>query len=147
MYVCLTDGRVRSKSKSIKRHSGIISEGTDSSSLAKLPPGDSDEEAELVKLISAKTSSGSESSPTGREHPFSPMVNRDMLYSLVRCAFRQTEEQQINFESSLRREYGRRSKGEVRREGPNKARSVWIWLLCVYVDFGKGVGRTVTGAG
>ena len=98
------------KSKSIRRHSTLSSEP---SSLAKLPPGDSDEEAELVKLVSTKTSSGSESSPTGREHPFTPMVNREMLYSLVRRAFRQSEEQQVNFESSLKREYGRRSKGEV----------------------------------
>ena len=86
----------------------------DTASLAKLPPGDSDEEAELVKLVSSKAPSGSESSPsTGREHPFTPMVNREMLYSLVRRAFRQTEEQQVNFETSLKREYGRRSKGEV----------------------------------
>lgn len=86
----------------------------DTASLAKLPPGDSDEEAELVKLVSSKTSSGSESSPsTGREHPFTPMVNREMLYSLVRRAFKQTEEQQVNFETNLKREYGRRSKGEV----------------------------------
>lgn len=85
----------------------------DSSFLAKLPPGDSDEEAELVKLVNTKSPSGSESSPTAREHPFTPMVNREMLYSLVRRAFKQTEEQQVNFESSLKREYGRRSKGEV----------------------------------
>lgn len=107
--------KIRSKSKSIKRHSGVP-DMTDASSLAKLPPGDSDEEAELVKLIPIKMSSASESSPTGREHPFSPMVNRDMLYSLVRQAFRQTEEQQVNFETSLKREHGRRSKGEVRAE-------------------------------
>jgi hypothetical protein len=44
------------------------------------------------------------------------MVNREMLYSLVRQAFKQSEEQQVNFESSLKREYGRRSKGEVRRK-------------------------------
>ena len=96
-----------------KRHS-VVSEDGDMASLAKLPPGDSDEEAELVKLISAKPSSGSESTPTGREHPFSPMVSREMLYSLVRLSFQQTEEQQVNFETTLKHEYGRRSKGEVR---------------------------------
>lgn len=108
-------GRSRIKSKSIRRHTGK-SGGINSSNLAKLPPGDSDEEAELVKLIPTKVSSGSEfSPPTGREHPFTPMVNREMLYSLVRRAFRQTEEQQVNFETILKREYGRRSKGEVRQ--------------------------------
>ena len=91
----------------------MTSDGTKASSLAKLPPGDSDEEAELVKLVSAKLLSGSETSSPGRAHPFTPMVNRDMLYSMVRRAFRQTEEQQVNFESGLKREYGRRSKGEV----------------------------------
>lgn len=64
--------------------------------------------------------SDSSSSPTGREHPFSPMVNREMLYSLVRNAFQQTEEQQVNFEASLKHEYGRRSKGEVRKERKKK---------------------------
>lgn len=93
----------------------MVSDGSNASSLAKLPPGDSDEEAELVKLINIKTSSGRETSPTGREHPFSPMVNREMLYGLVRQAFKQSEEQQVNFESGLKREYGRRSKGEVRK--------------------------------
>ena len=103
--------KTRTKSKSIKRHSSIL----DGADIAKLPPGDSDEEAELVMLTTAKMSSSmSESSPVGREHPFSPMVNREMLYCLVRQAFQQTEEQRINFEASLKHEYGRRSKGEVR---------------------------------
>ena len=48
-----------------------------------------------------------------REHPFSPMVNREMLCNLVRRAFDQTEEQQLMFEQTLRQEYSRRSKGEV----------------------------------
>ena len=41
------------------------------------------------------------------------MVNREMLCHLVRNAFHQTEEQQLQFEQILRHEYGRRSKGEV----------------------------------
>lgn len=104
-----------------------MSDVSNASSLAKLPPGDSDEEAELVKLVNTKTSSGSDSSPTGREHPFSPMVNREMLYSLVRQSFKQSEEQQVNFESSLKREYGRRSKGEVRKEADTMER---ITIVC-----------------
>lgn len=113
ILIASAGSKTRTKSKSIRRHSSLA-EGADPSALAKLPPGDSDEEAELVKLMPPKSASGSESSPTGREHPFSPMVNRDMLYCLVRRAFKQTDEQQANFESSLKREYGRRSKGEVR---------------------------------
>lgn len=48
-----------------------------------------------------------------REDPFPPMVNREMLCSLVRRSFRQTEEQQMLFEQTLRQEYSRRTKGEV----------------------------------
>lgn len=51
--------------------------------------------------------------PLRRDQPFPPMVNRDMLCALVRRAFHQTEEQQIQFEQILRHEYGRKSKGEV----------------------------------
>ena len=39
---------------------------------------------------------------------------REMLCSLVRRAFKQTEEQQLQFEQMLKHDYGRRSKGEVR---------------------------------
>ena len=49
----------------------------------------------------------------GREQPFTPMVNREMLCSLVRKAFVQTEEQQVQHDQILRHEHGRRSKGEV----------------------------------
>ena len=49
-----------------------------------------------------------------REQPFPPMVNRDMLCSLVRRSFDQTEEQQVQYEQILRHEYSRKSKGEVR---------------------------------
>ena len=73
----------------------------------------SDEEDEMVKLISSSAKPGT-SVPSDREHPFSPMVNREMLCNLVRSAFHQTEEQQLHFEQILRHEYGRRSKGEVR---------------------------------
>ena len=38
---------------------------------------------------------------------------REMLCSLVRRAFKQTEEQQLQFEQMLKHDYGRRSKGEV----------------------------------
>ncbi|XP_019857507.1 PREDICTED: uncharacterized protein LOC109585810 isoform X2 [Amphimedon queenslandica] len=48
-----------------------------------------------------------------RDHPFPPMVNRDMLCSLVRRAFNQTEEQQVQYEQILRHEYSRKSKGEI----------------------------------
>jgi hypothetical protein len=41
------------------------------------------------------------------------MVNREMLCSLVRTAFKQTEEQQLQFEQMLKHDYGRRSKGEI----------------------------------
>ena len=36
-----------------------------------------------------------------------------MLCSLARRAFKQTEEQQLQFEQILKHDYGRRSKGEV----------------------------------
>ena len=86
----------------------------DASQLAKLPAVDSDEEDELVQLTSNKQPNDPTSTDhLGREHPFSPMVNREMLSNLVRSAFHQTEEQQTNFEQMLKHEYGRRSKGEV----------------------------------
>ena len=75
----------------------------------------SDEEDEMVKLTSSSAKPGNSipGGPLDREHPFSPMVNREMLCNLVRSAFNQTEEQQLQFEQILRHEYGRRSKGEV----------------------------------
>ncbi len=51
--------------------------------------------------------------PLGRDQPFPAMVNREMLCSLVRRAFNQTEEQQIQYDQILRHENGRKSKGEV----------------------------------
>jgi hypothetical protein len=48
-----------------------------------------------------------------KDHPFPPMVNKDMLCSLVRRAFHQSEEQQIQYEQVLRYECGRKSKGEI----------------------------------
>ena len=41
------------------------------------------------------------------------LLHREMLCSLVRRAFKQTEEQQLQFEQILKHDYGRRSKGEV----------------------------------
>ena len=61
----------------------------------------------------------------GREQPFTPMVNREMLCSLVRRAFLQSEEQQVQHDQILRHEHGRRSKGEVgegRWRGERKGR-------------------------
>ena len=65
----------------------------------------------------------------GREQPFTPMVNREMLCSLVRRAFLQSEEQQVQHDQILRHEHGRRSKGEVgegrwrgEREGGERGR-------------------------
>ena len=96
-----------------KRDSASLVNG-DASQLAKLPAVDSDEEDELVQLTSNKQPNElSAMDHLGREHPFSPMVNREMLGNLVRRAFHQTEEQQSNFEQMLKHEYGRRSKGEV----------------------------------
>lgn len=96
-----------------KRDSMTLVNG-DASQLAKLPAVDSDEEDELVQLTSNKQANElSSMDHLGREHPFSPMVNREMLGNLVRRAFHQTEEQQTNFEQMLKHEYGRRSKGEV----------------------------------
>jgi len=106
------EGDPASKRLNYKRHS---SEGASLHSAAI----DSDEEDEIVKLTSHNgrpTSAKSGSilnGPLYREHPFSPMVNREMLCNLVRNAFHQTEEQQLQFEQILRHEYGRRSKGEV----------------------------------
>ena len=122
-----------------------------------LPAMDSDEDPELAELNKpASVRSRDGSHLVGREHPFSPMVNRcagegeggrekgregagrgrekekgtlnphspshcslllpfhrEMLCNLVRRAFKQTEEQQLQFEQMLKHEYGRRSKGEV----------------------------------
>ena len=103
----------KTRSRSIRRHSGLVGM-SDATFLAKLPLVDSDEDMELVKLVPhGIPSSEGETSPTGREHPFSPMVNREMLLNIVKDAFQQTDEQQINFEATLKQEYSRRSKGEV----------------------------------
>lgn len=74
---------------------------------------DDEEDEELSKLSANHLSAGFSDGPLGREQPFTPMVNREMLCSLVRCSFQQTEEQQLQFEQILRHEYGRKSKGEV----------------------------------
>ena len=100
--LCLTGSKPKSKTRSMKR----------SSLLSKLPALDSDSEDELT-TINTKPK-GNSSSSGEREHPFSPMVNREMLCNLVRRAFNQTEEQQLMFEQALRQEYSRRSRGEVR---------------------------------
>lgn len=83
------------------------------SSQAKLPAADSDEEDEMVTIMSNKSTVSHNGGTGNREHPFSPMVNREMLCNLVRRAFNQTDDQQLLFEQALRQEYGRRSKGEV----------------------------------
>ena len=116
LHVCvvLFDIIVGSKHKKTRtRRDSKVSTNGDATSLAKLPPVDSDEEAEVVKLTSNKVTTSGGSDPFGREQLFTPMVNREMLCSLVRRSFDQTEEQQAMFEQSLRHEYGRRSKGEV----------------------------------
>ena len=74
---------------------------------------DEEEDEELSKLSANHLSAGLSDGPLGREQPFTPMVNREMLCSLVRYSFQQTEEQQLQFEQILRHEYGRKSKGEV----------------------------------
>ena len=74
---------------------------------------DEEDDEELSKLSASHLSAGLSDGPLGREQPFTPMVNREMLCSLVRCSFQQTEEQQLQFEQILRHEYGRKSKGEV----------------------------------
>ncbi len=76
-----------------------------------LPAGDQDSEDELAVINSGK--SNVTNGVSGREDPFPPMVNREMLCSLVRHSFGQTEEQQMLFEQTLRQEYSRRTKGEV----------------------------------
>lgn len=73
----------------------------------------SDSENEEMSRESFNKSTSSAQQLMERDHPFPPMVNRDMLCILVRRAFHQTEEQQIQFEQILRHEYGRKSKGEV----------------------------------
>ena len=50
-------------------------------------------------------------------------VAREMLCGLVRRAFKQTEEQQLQFEQMLKHDYGRRSKGEVYTVGPHRGLS------------------------
>ena len=72
---------------------------------------DEEEDEELSKLSANHLSAGLSDGPLGREQPFTPMVNREMLCSLVRYSFQQTEEQQLQFEQILRHEYGRKSKG------------------------------------
>ena len=103
--------RTRTK-KRLPSESSILGRQQASTSL------DSDDELELVRLVPGGGASEVEydASIVGREHPFSPMVNRDMLLNLVREAFQQTEDQQASFEATLKQEYSRRSKGEVRRE-------------------------------
>ena len=103
-----------SKRLSRRKRDSLTLVNGDASQLAKLPAVDSDEEDELVQLTSNKQANElGAMDHLGREHPFSPMVNREMLGNLVRRAFHQTEEQQTNFEQMLKHEYGRRSKGEV----------------------------------
>ena len=71
-----------------------------------------EEDAEVSRLSQSQTMAAVD--PLGREQPFTPMVNREMMGLLVRKAFQQTEEQQLQSEQILRHEHGRRSKGEVR---------------------------------
>lgn len=85
---------------------------------------DEDDEDEELSRLSDTFTAGFSDGPLGREQPFTPMVNREMLCSLVRCSFQQTEEQQLQFEQILRHEYGRRSKGEVRRTGRSRGRGL-----------------------
>lgn len=66
---------------------------------------------EVVRLCHSRGTKYLE--PLGRDQPFPAMVNREMLSSLVRRSFNQTEEQQIQYEQILRHENGRKSKGEV----------------------------------
>lgn len=66
---------------------------------------------EVIRLCQSRGSKYLE--PLGRDQPFPAMVNREMLCSLVRRSFNQTEEQQIQYEQILRHENGRKSKGEV----------------------------------
>ena len=62
---------------------------------------DEEEDEELSKLSANHLSAGLSDGPLGREQPFTPMVNREMLCSLVRYSFQQTEEQQLQFEQIL----------------------------------------------
>lgn len=101
--IAIKGSKTKSKSRSSKRSSVIFS---------KLPSLDSDTEDELTSINALKPR-GSSTSSGEREHPFPPMVNREMLCGLVRRAFNQTEEQQLMFEQALRQEYSRRSKGEI----------------------------------
>ncbi len=80
--------------------------------LPKPPAGDSDSEDELT-LINSGRSKIMNGVSGEREHPFPPMVTREMLCNLVRRSFSQTDEQQLMFEQALRQEHSRRSKGEV----------------------------------
>ena len=74
-----------------------------------------DENDELDNMIFTSAAVSAYCDQLGiREQPFPPMVNRDMLCSLVRRSFDQTEEQQVQYEQILRHEYSRKSKGEVR---------------------------------
>ena len=70
-----------------------------------------DSDDEVVRLCNSRGSKLLD--PLGRDQPYPAMVNREMLCSLVRRSFHQTEEQQIQYEQILRHENGRKSKGEV----------------------------------
>ena len=94
------DRKERSKKAGLRRYQ---SSGTNE---------DSDYESDEVSRLSQNKRTPC-LDPLRRDQPFPPMVNRDMLCALVRRAFHQTEEQQIQFEQILRHEYGRKSKGEV----------------------------------
>ena len=98
--------------KSHKKREGIKCELSD----GMLKLDDSDDE--VVRLCHSRGSKLLD--PLGREQPFPAMVNREMLCTLVRRAFNQTEEQQIQYDQILRHENGRKSKGEVRRGGVGK---------------------------
>ena len=94
------DRKERSKKAGLRRYQ---SSGTNE---------DSDYESDEVSRLSQNKKTTC-LDPLKRDQPFPPMVNRDMLCALVRRAFHQTEEQQVQFEQILRHEYGRKSKGEV----------------------------------
>ena len=79
-----------------------------------------DSDDEVVRLCNSRGSKLLD--PLGREQPFPAMVNREMLCSMVRRAFNQTEEQQIQYEQMLRHENGRKSKGEVRKRETERER-------------------------
>jgi len=115
--------RARTK-KRLPSESSILSRQHTSTSMA------SDDELELVSLVPGgnRASEGEGgASVVGHEHPFSPMVNREMLLNLVREAFQQTEDQQVSFEATLKQEYSRRSKGEVRKRKLTQSPAGCVW--------------------